>query len=213
MHVAAAARAARGGTGRPWRRSVVAPSSVRSARRSPNTAAPPAACPSKRRTSWGRRTRVSGRVGAGRGGGPGWDAGGCARPGAEMPCRFCYSCSVTCFRKHRGKAPRPRRSPGLPPRVGRLPRPARVPGLCTPQARSLRALSRPTLSDPLGTPLPVNASPGCQQSEPFFCSVSSSTCCPFFVCVFKKSGSVFAGRGNPAISSFFSSSFGPGCAG
>lgn len=150
------------------------------------------------------------RAGWGRGGRPSRDAGGCARPGAEMPCRFCYSCSVTCFRKHRGKAPRPRLSPGPPPRVRRLPRPAGVSGLCPPQARSLRAWSRPTLSDLLGTPLPANASPGFEQSEPFFRSVFSSTCSPFLVS-FKKSGSFFAGKGDPAISSLFSSSFGPSC--
>lgn len=108
--------------------------------------------------------------------------GGSARPSAEVPGGFCcYSCSLTCARKHKGKAPAFPPQPGPPSWSGAAP---------TSRCRfgdvdTLQDALSPGFvwSDPVGSPgepLPVNAFPDFEQSKPFFCSAFSSTCHSFF---------------------------------
>lgn len=63
---------------------------------------------------------------------------GCGRVhvavGADAGRALCYSCSVTCFRKHKGKAPASLPQPCVPPCAGQPSLPAGVSG-----PRSLRA--------------------------------------------------------------------------
>lgn len=99
------------------------------------------------------------RKGTGRGGGgPGGDPGRVRATSRANAARglCCYSCSVTCFRKHKGKAPESPRAPE-PPLFSRR-QPSRP-------AASLPALPPSILSEPQGESLPVNASRDSDQSE------------------------------------------------
>lgn len=146
------------------------------------------------RQCWARRGGAGGRGGT---------EGGSARPLAEVPCGFsCYSCSLTCSRKHRGKAP------ASPPQ----PRPSSSYPCLGNMDPSGHALSPgPVSIDPVGSPgepLPVNASPDFDQTL--------SSALPFPLRVI-----LYLGSGRKSPTSLFHlsvptqrrSSFGRSCAG
>lgn len=143
--------------------------------------------------------------------GPG--AGGCGRGratfGADAASGLCcFSCSVTCFRKHKGKAPGPRLSPGPSPRAGQPPYPTCSLGDMDPSGR---APSGPSRAPSCRGPLPMNVFPDFKQ-KPFFCSAFLRTILfsslkivyhfrekslpAFFVLVFRRSSSPFGRTGD-----------------